>query len=322
MKLGVLTVVLGNQPLKETLSYLKSLGVQQVEIGCGGYPGTAHANARELINNPSLLDEFMSTIEESGIDIAAYACHGNPLHPNKLIADEFQKDFDSAILLAEKTGVKTVVGFSGCPGDCDDSKYPNWVVSAWPEDFQKIKEWQWKEKLIPYWKKECEFANSHGVTQIALEMHPGFCVYNPETLLRLRNAVGSTIGANFDPSHLFWQGIDPVAAIRTLQGAIQHFHAKDTKIDPYLTSVNGILDTTSFSCVDRRSWIFRTVGYGHSEDTWKDIFSELRKVGYDGVISIEHEDGLMTNKEGLEKAVDLLKRSIIFDSQQINMFWA
>jgi len=160
------------------------------------------------------------------------------------------------------------------------------------------------------------------VMQIALEMHPGFCVYNPGTLLALREAVGPTIGANFDPSHLFWQGIDPVAAIRALKGMIYHFHAKDTAIDTYNTAVNGVLDTTKFNEISNRSWVFRTVGYGHGEEVWRNIFSELRKVGYNGIISIEHEDGLMTIREGLEKAVEVLKRTIIFDSEQVDMYWA
>lgn len=322
MKLGVLTVLLGDLSLDETLKYLKSLGVQQVEIGCGGFPGTAHADARKFIANPKLIDEFMDTIGKYGLDIAAFACHGNPLHPNKEIARDYHEQFEATILLAEKVGVKTVVGFSGCPGDSETSQLPNWVVATWPEDFQTIKEWQWNEKLIPYWKNMSQFANDHGVTQIALELHPGFCVYNPKTLLRLREAVGPTIGANLDPSHLFWQGIDPVAAIQALKGAIYHFHAKDTAIDTYNTVVNGVLDTTKFSDIANRSWLFRTVGYGHGEDTWRGIFSELRKVGYNGIVSIEHEDGLMTTKEGLEKAIEVLKRTIIFDDNQIDMYWA
>ena len=214
------------------------------------------------------------------------------------------------------------MGFSGCPGDCDDSQYPNWVVATWPDDFQKIKEWQWNEKLIPYWKKEAKFAEEHNVHQIAFEMHPGFCVYNPGTLLRLREAVGPVIGANFDPSHLFWQGIDPVAAIRALKGAIYHFHAKDTAIDRYNCAVNGVLDTTPFDRIPERSWSFRTIGYGHGEDVWRAIFSELRQTGYDGIISIEHEDGLMTTREGLEKAIEVLKRTIIFEERQGGMYWA
>ena len=322
MKLGVMTVLLGDMPLDKALAYLKSLGVQQVEIGCGGSPGTAHADARKFMKNPALIDEFMATIQKYGLDVAALSVHGNPVHPQKAIADDYNEQYEAAIELAEKIGVKTVVTFSGCPGDCENSEYPNWVVATWPDDFQKVKEWQWNEVLIPYWKRAVKFANDHGIHRVALEMHPGFCVYGPPTLLRLREAVGDTIGANFDPSHLFWQGIDPVAAIRALKGAIYHFHAKDTYIDPQVCAVKGVLDTTPFNRMDERSWLFRTIGYGHGEETWRAMFSELRKTGYDGVISIEHEDGLMTTKEGLEKAVEVLKRTIIFESDQVNMYWA
>ncbi|MCX7658290.1 MAG: sugar phosphate isomerase/epimerase [Oscillospiraceae bacterium] len=322
MKLGVFTVLLGHMSIDETLAYLKNLGVQEVEIGCGGYPGTAHADARKFLKNPELIDKFMEAVSRHGIGVAALSVHGNPVHPQKDIANDYHEQFEAAVLLAEKIGVKTIVTFSGCPGDSENAKYPNWVVATWPDDFQKIKEWQWNEVLIPYWKKAAAFANEHGVKQIALEMHPGFSVYNPKTLLRLRNAVGDTIGANFDPSHLFWQGIDPVLAIRELKGAIYHFHAKDTKIDKYNCGINGVLDTTTFDKMAERPWIFRTVGYGHGEEVWRDIFSELRKAGYDGIISIEHEDGLMTTKEGLEKAIDILKKLMIFDSEQINMYWA
>ena len=153
-------------------------------------------------------------------------------------------------------------------------------------------------------------------------MHPGFCVYNPETLLRLRAAVGDVIGANFDPSHLVWQGIDPVAAIRALGGAIYHFHAKDTKIDAYNTAVNGVLDTNHYGDEIGRSWIFRTVGYGNGLDYWRDMISNLRLVGYDRVMSIEHEDSLMTTDEGLEKAVAFLKDSIIEAPKPTGMHWA
>lgn len=317
-----MTVLLGDLSLDETLSYLKSLGVQQVEIGCGGTPGTAHADARKFMKHPELIDRFMATIHKYGIDVAALAVHGNPVHPQKEIADDYNEQFEAAVLLAEKIGVKTVITFSGCPGDCEHAKYPNWVVTTWPNDFQKIKEWQWNEVLIPYWKKAAKFANDHGIYRIALEMHPGFCVYNPETLLWLRNAVGDTIGANFDPSHLFWQGIDPVEAIKALKGAIYHFHAKDTYIDRDNCSVNGVLDTKPSDQIDARSWVFRTIGYGHDEKVWCDIFSELQKAGYTGIISIEHEDGLMSTKEGLEKAVEVLKRVMIFENRQSGMYWA
>ncbi|WP_281172764.1 sugar phosphate isomerase/epimerase family protein [Caldanaerobius polysaccharolyticus] len=175
--------------------------------------------------------------------------------------------------------------------------------------------------LIPYWEKAVKFANEHGVKRIALEMHPGFCVYNPETLLKLRKAVGPTIGANLDPSHLFWQGIDPVAAIRYLGDAIYFFHAKDTKIDPINAPRIGVLDTKHYSDEVNRAWIFRSVGYGHDYQLWKDIVSNLRMVGYDDVLSIEHEDSLFTAEEGFKKAVAFLKEVIPFEAKG-GMYWA
>ncbi len=205
--------------------------------------------------------------------------------------------FEKTVLLAEKLGVTRVIGFSGCPGDSDAAKYPNWVTCPWPDDFSQIVRWQWEQKVIPYWQKAGKFAQEHGV-RICLEMHPGFVVYNTETLLRLREAVGEVIGANFDPSHLFWQGMDPIASVRKLGSAIFHVHAKDCRIDPFNASVNGVLDTKSYGDEIHRSWIFRTVGYGHGHEFWKDFVSTLRMVGYDDVLSIEHEDSLMSVNEG------------------------
>ena len=254
--------------------------------------------------------------------MAALACHGNPVHPDKAIAKMYDDDFKNAVLLAEKIGVDTVITFSGCPGDCDTAKYPNWVTCPWPDDFLKVLDYQWNEVLIPYWKETVKFANAHGVKKIALEMHPGFCVYNPETLLRLREAVGDTIGANFDPSHLIWQGMDPVAAIRALEGAIYHVHAKDTKIDQYNTAKFGVLDTKHYGDEIHRSWVFRTVGYGNGLQYWRDLISNLRLVGYDKVMSIEHEDSLMSIDEGLEKAVAFLKESMIKEPKPGTMSWA
>ncbi len=322
MKLSVLANLYGTKSLDETLSILSTLGVTTVEIGAGGYPGKAHCNPEELLADEKKYAAFVATFAKYGVSICALAVHGNALHPNKEIAAQFDADFRNAVLLAEKLGVDTVITFSGCPGDSEGSEYPNWVTCPWPEDFLQILDWQWNEKLIPYWKEAGAFAVAHKVAHIAFEMHPGFCVYNPETLLRLRAAVGDVIGANFDPSHLIWQGIDPVAAIRALAGAIYHVHAKDTKIDEYNTAVNGVLDTKHYGDELHRSWIFRTVGYGNGESYWRDLVSNLRLVGYDRVLSIEHEDSLMTIDEGLSKAVKFLSDIIIREEKPTTMAWA
>jgi len=322
MRLGVLTVILSKDPLDKTLKYLSDLGVTAVELGCGGYPGNAHCNPAELLSDESKIEDLKKLVADNGMIISALSCHGNPIHPNKEIADGFDGDFKNAVLLAEKLGVDTVITFSGCPGDYDGAKYPNWVTCPWPPDFLDILDYQWNEVLIPYWKKTAEFAKSHGVTKIALEMHPGFCVYNPETLLKLRNAVGDTIGANYDPSHLIWQGIDPVKAILDLGPAIFHFHAKDVRVDGYNKAANGVLDTKHYTDEINRSWVFRSVGYGHNMQVWRDMISALRLINYDFVMSIEHEDSLMSPKEGLEKAIYFLKQANIYEPKPTEISWA
>ena len=321
MKLCVLTVPYSALTLEETLKKLSGMGVQAVELGAGGFPGTAHLDVKSLLSDDNKVKEVLDLVKKYNIEIAALSCHGNPVHPDKETAEKFHNEFVDTVLLAEKLGVETVITFSGCPGDSENSKYPNWVTCPWPDDFGTILEYQWNEVLIPYWKKAAELAKSHGVTKIALEMHPGFCVYNPETMLKLRAAVGDIMGANFDPSHLFWQGIDPVEAIRYLKGAIHHFHAKDTRIDPANAAKNGVLDNKNYGDIEARSWVFRTVGYGHSYTVWNDIISMLKTVGYDGAISIEHEDGLMSIDEGLSKAVEFLKQVIVFENPSA-MWWA
>ena len=232
MKLSVFNPVLGDMPFESAMQYLAQCGVDAVEIGCGGYPGKAHCDPALLLEDEGALSTFKRVLKKNGLELAALSAHGNPVHPDPDVAESFRQDFQNAVLLAERLGVKRIVGFSGCPGGSPDDRTPNWVTCAWPDDYQKILEYQWEQVLIPYWRGAAAFAAAHGVEKIALEMHPGFCVYNPETLLRLRKAVGPLIGANFDPSHLFWQGIDPVAAIRRLGEAIYFVHAKDTRLDP------------------------------------------------------------------------------------------
>lgn len=323
MKLGVLTNLMSDKPLEEVLKYLTEKGVEAVEIGCGGYPGSAHADPKVLLNDDKKVEEFKALIKKYNVTISALSCHANPVHPDKAIAKEFDDSLTNAILLAEKLGVDVINTFSGCPGDCEDSKYPNWVTCPWPDDFGKILEWQWNEVLIPYWKNKVAFAKAHNVHKFAMEMHPGFCVYNTESALKLRAAVGDEIGVNFDPSHLIWQGIDPVLAIKALgkAGAIFHFHAKDTKVDKYNTALNGVLDTKHFSDELNRSWIFRSCGYGNDYAMWKDMVSALMMVGYDNALSIEHEDSLMSVNEGLSKAIEFLQQ-VLIKEKLTEMWWA
>jgi len=320
MKVGVFLAAFGNRSFDEALDYAKKAGCGAVEIGTGNYPGGPHCPIDKLLASKSELESWKAKVDERGLEISALSCHGNSLHPDTKFAKANHDVRRKTVLLAEKIGVKTVIDFSGCPGDSDKATKPNWVTCPWPPDFLEILNWQWEKKVIPYWKAEAKFAKEHGV-RIAFEMHPGFVVYNTETLLKLRKECGTNIGANFDPSHLFWQGMDPLVSVKALNKAIFHVHAKDCRIDPQNTALNGVLDTKHYGDELARSWIFRTVGYGHGEDFWRDFVSILRTVGYDGVLSIEHEDSLMSQNEGFTKAVNFLK-SVVLSEKLGAMWWA
>lgn len=323
MKLGVFNPVLNDHSFEDACAYLERQGVQMIEIGCGGYPGKVHCDPEVLLADEQKLEEFKDTLKRHHLEISGLSCHGNPIHPDKETAKKFDDDLTDAILLCEKLGISILNTFSGCPGSDDQSLKPNWVTCSWPDDFGEVLEWQWSEVLVPYWKQKAAFAKAHGVDKIALELHPGFCVYNTNSLLRLRKEVGPSIGANLDPSHLIWQQMDPVEVIRVLgaEGAIFHFHAKDTQIQPYNCRINGVLDTTHYGDINGRSWTFRSIGYGNDMGYWKNIISKLRMVGYNHVISIEHEDGLMSQNEGLVKSIEALKSIIIFENPG-DMYWA
>lgn len=310
MKLGVFNPILGNLPFEAMLDTLRDLGVQAVEIACGGYVGDAHCKPAELLADRGALDGFWSTIQSRGLEVSALSCHGNPLHPDEAVAGPHHRAWRDTVRLAEALGVPTVVTFSGCPGGGPEDRVPNWVTCAWPTDHARAVEWQWAERVLPYWRREADFAEAHGV-RVAIEMHPGFCVYQPPQALRLRAETRGNVGVNFDPSHLYWQQIDPVRAVRFLGDTIYHVHAKDTALDPVNVPIKGVLDYEPYEDVAHRSWVFRSVGYGHAEKEWRDLVSALRTVGYDHVLSIEHEDALASRQEGLRKAVEVLQGALL-----------
>ena len=309
MKVGVFTALLANFSIDKVLDKLKSLNIFTVELGTGNYPGDPHCKL-SMLNDRQALKEFKQKLEINGFTISALSCHGNPLHPNREVAKKNQEVNQKTIRLAEKLGVPVVIDFAGCPGDSDKAKYPNWVTCPWPPEYLDVLDWQWEKKVIPYWTKRAKFAEDHGV-KIAIEMHPGFVAYSPETMLRLRSAAGKAIGVNYDPSHMFWQGIDPIAAIRVLGNAIFHVHAKDTQIYQRNLPMTGVLDTKRYTDERNRAWIFRTVGYGHGAEWWSEFISTLRMFRYDYVLSIDHEDRIISPNEGLTKATQFLGQLVV-----------
>ena len=320
MKLGVFAVLFSDQPFEAALDRIKALGLDAVEIGTGAYPGDAHCQPKALLGDSRKLTAFRDALRSRGLVISALSCHGNPLHPDKKIAKAHHDTFVDTVALAKKLEVETVITFSGCPGSDAAAKQPSWFISPWPPEFSAALEWQWKERVAPYWKDTAKIARTAGV-RVAIEMHPNFVAYNPETMQRLMAVAPGVIGVNFDPSHLFWQQADPVAAIRSLGSSIFHVHAKDCRIDRANTATNGVLDAKSYTRELERAWIFRTVGYGNDALVWKDIVSNLRLVGYDHVLSIEHEDSVMSPAEGLRKAVDFL-RAVLITQPKGEAYWA
>ena len=320
MKIGVFDPVFGELDFEPMLDRIVDLGLGAVEIGCGNYPGDKHCRPAELLSDADARRRFSDAITSRGLEISALSCHGNPIHPDAARAGRDDRVFRDTVRLAEALGVRTVNLFSGCPGDGPNASQPNWVTCAWPPEYSEIVAWQWDSVVIPYWREAGRFAEDHGV-RLAFEMHPGFVVYNPKTLLRLRMEVGGVIGANLDPSHLFWQGMDPILVIRELGEAIFHVHAKDTAIDPYNAALNGVLDLERYSDVANRSWVFRSVGDGHDLLFWKRFVSALRVIGYDHVLSIEHEDSLASTADGLARAAATLKAAVLAEPATA-MWWA
>lgn len=320
MKLGLFTPVFGKLSQEAMLDKVRALGsIQALELGTGGWPGSDHLDVDALLNNQGDADRLRARLEDAGLTISALSCHGNPLHPDQSVAKHDDALFRKTVCLATRLGVPVVVTFSGCPGDSDEAKHPNWVTTPWPPEFLDVLEWQWEKKAIPYWRDAARFAAENGV-KVALEAHPGFVVYNVDTMLKLRAAVGPNLGINFDPSHFFWQGVDAPSAIRALGDAIFHVHAKDVALDRQNVAVNGVIDTKSYRRMPDRSWLFRSVGWGHDELEWKRIVSALRLAGYDYVMSIEHEDALASVDEGLKAAIDLLSH-VILTEPPVDAWW-
>ena len=321
MQLGLFTPIFNHLKLAALLDELKRYPtLRQLEIGTGGWPGCAHLDPDALLGNPSAAHDFLTRLADHGLTISALSCHGNPVHPRAEIAQRDDALFRKTVRLAEQLGVETVVTFSGCPGGAPTDTTPNWITAAWPPEYADALAWQWHARLIPYWQNAATFAADAGV-RVALEAHPGFCVYNPETLLQLRAATNPALGINLDPSHLWWQGIDIPTAIAALEGAIFNVHAKDVALHPVNLARNGVLDTKSYTRMKQRSWLFRSVGWGHDELAWKQIVSALRLAGYDGVLSIEHEDALASTHEGLSSAIALLSR-VLLTEPPVEASWA
>lgn len=309
MRLCIMTDALGYMPFEEMLDTASKLGFESLEFATGNWSKAPHLNLDELLGDAQKREAFINAIESRGLKIEALNCSGNQLAPNdegKVHELVVQKTFK----LAELLSIKTIVMMSGLPGGSPEDTTPNWITTSWPPRNIEILDWQWNEVALPYWQNTVKLAKNHGIEKIALENHGCQLVYNTETLFKLRNRVGTMVGINLDPSHLFWMGGDPILAARALGGSIYHVHAKDVRIERGMAGVSGVLDTKPISSFYTRSWNYVAVGHGHSIGWWKEFFSVVNMTGYNGAVSLEMEDMTMDQLTGVKKSVKVLKESL------------
>ena len=304
MKLGFVSDSLASMSLDEMLDTAVRLGVAGVEVNTCGWTNAPHFDLGEMLGSESARNAFREAFDSRGLEIISLNANGNPLHPTDHFQGEGLKD---TIRVSGEMGITTVCAMSGLPAGSATDTIPNWVVSSWPSETQDILRYQWEERLIPFWEEIALLAGENGVERIALELHGNQCVYNVPSLLRLRDAVGPVVGANLDPSHLFWMGADPLVAAEALGSAIYHVHAKDTMLNAPVQATTSLLETGSLIDIPARSWSYVTLGFGHGEEWWRQFCFHLRMGGYDGWLSVEHGDVILNSVEGLEKSVALLR---------------
>ena len=309
MKIGMITDSLGNLSFDEMLRASAELGLETLEFACGNWSSAPHIDLAAMLDSAATRAEFVAKVRDHGLTIAALNCSGNPLHPGPQ-GKKHRQVTEDTIRLASLMGIDRVVMMSGLPGGPGDAN-PNWIITDWPPECADIQRYQWDECIIPYWRDLVKFSNNLGVGKLCLELHGHQAVYNVQTLFRLRDAVGETVGANYDPSHPMWMGADPIAAVRKLGSAIYYVHAKDTRVEPIPAAIDGVLDARPPNHYAERAWNYITLGYGHGETWWRQFCTALKQAGYDDVLSIEHEDMMLSPMEGMRKSVALLRNVAI-----------
>lgn len=288
---------------EQTLDLAVECQIESVELAAGGQSSASHMDLDELLRSGEARRRFARALSTRELRLAALNCSAWPMHPVRGEQDvRFIKD---TIRLAAELEVAKIVTMSGCPGDSPHGRTFNWIWFPWPEEMLDILDGQWDE-AVEVWQDLAGFALAHGVNRIAFELHPLHLVYNVPTLMRLRDAVGPCIGANMDPSHLFWQRMDPLRVVHALGPAVHHVHLKDTEVFDGQVALNGVLDPRPMTAPSERSWVFRTVGEANSEAFWSDFLDALREIGYEEELSIENEDPFLPGASGVRRAAEFI----------------
>jgi len=324
MKLGAYTAVLHDKPIAEALRVLRDLGLESAEINSGGFLPAPHLPIADIKASKDAREEYLGQFTDAGIALTALNCNGNPLHPDPEVRDKHGNDVREAIELGALLGVRRVVTMSGLPATDAGGRLPAWNVLPWDSAYLDARDYQWNDVAIPYWK-DIQARAADADVKVCIEMHPHNIVYNPGTMERLATQINAThVGAEMDPSHLFWQGIDPVAAVNRLGGLVYNAAAKDTRINE-AAKVYGVLDDrhgrirpdepgavslggryTLSRWPENASWDFVAVGRGHDVEFWAEFLRALEKVDPNMAVNIEHEDQELGQLEGLQFAARTL----------------
>ena len=315
LRIGVFDAAFHDLSTEQLVELIKELKIEAVEIGSGNDPGAVHCDREALLADDAKRRAYADLFESNGLLISAFSCHGNPVHPDREKAQREDRVYRQSIDLAAKMGVNRVVCFSGCPGD-GTGKHPNWVTTLETDEFVDILKWQWNEVLIPYWKDLASYARGRNV-KLAIEMDLGYSVFNVATLVKLRHAAGDNVGANLDLSGLWHLGVEPTSVVKKLgeEGCIYHMHGKDILMDRDNVAVNGLLDVTPYQDIVHRSWSYADVGFGHDLVVWKSVVEQLMAVGYDYVISIEHESPFTSARIGVARGAEALQQALLNRAQ-------
>jgi sugar phosphate isomerase/epimerase len=315
--IALLTDALGDMPLDAALAWCAGHGITAVEIGVGGYSPAPHIDLEQVLSSQAERVRFRERLDSHGVELVALNASGNPLHPDAAIAKAHDRALRGAAELAATLGVSRVVAMSGCPGGPGGGGWPVFAGGAWLPDMENLWDWQWEHQIAPYWRGLSEWASTAAPgVNICLELHPGTSIYNVASFEQLRGICGDNVKVNLDPSHFWWQGIDPVTTVRALGDSVGFVHGKDTIVYPERVALHGVLDFRWPADAETMPWHFCAVGRGRPLAEWQELMLALREAGYVGPVSIEHEDPTLTAEEGVIASLDGL-RAVIDETARV-----
>jgi sugar phosphate isomerase/epimerase len=304
MEIGLFAESAGLGDLDETLRRAARLGITRLELSTGGQTRDPFLDADRLLADAGARRELLQKLDGQGMELSALNVSAFPLHP--VVGAVHTALTRKTLQLAGLLGVDRIIAQSGAPGDAEGSRVPHWVTYTWPPELLDLVRRQW-DQVIALWRDLASYGEDHGVTRICFELHAVNLVYNVPTLLHLRQAVGDAIGANLDPSHLIWQGMDVPSCIRALGPAVFHVHIKDTAMHRHNLALVGVIDNRPDVDFRDRPWHFCTPGFGHDAPWWREFFVALNDVGYDDVASIENQDPYLPGFAGVERTVAFMR---------------